>query len=423
MQTMQWGAQQETALDRVGKWYKSGSDQQIYRLFGYAGSGKTTLAKHLAESAGNVLFATFTGKAAHVLRQKGCPAGTIHSLIYQPRERGTMRIDDLKHQLDELVDSLRHEYHAEYANDPDGAAKIEARLANNENVKRLRREIMDEQKANSKPLFQLKDESLLREADLLVLDEVSMVGEDMAHDLMSFGTKILALGDPAQLPPVKGSGYFTDTKPDMLLTEIHRQARDNPIIDLATRVRNKERLEQGEYGESSVIDWADIEPSIAQAADQILVGTNKLRRGTNRRMRELLGHGTDPFPVMGDKIVCLRNNHDKGLLNGSLWEVTEAHAPVANRLVLSVKPKDDVGAPGEHVVHEAYFRGEEPPYFEIKEAECFDYGYALTTHKAQGSQWDNVLIFDESRCFRQDAHRWMYTAITRAAEKVTVVQR
>src|ERR1700704_3832073 len=86
--------QQDAALQAVAAWLKArpgrGSTPAVFRLFGYAGTGKTTLAKHLAEGVeGKVLFAAFTGKAALVMRRKGCQnASTIHSLIYRARESG-----------------------------------------------------------------------------------------------------------------------------------------------------------------------------------------------------------------------------------------------------------------------------------------------------------------------------------------------
>lgn len=416
---MEWSRQQVAALDAVAAWLRTGSEgPQVFRLFGFAGTGKTTLAKYLAASAGQVIFATFTGKAAHVLRSKGCMgAQTIHSLIYQPRERGTSRIDDLTKQLDALLEQLKEEK-------PDVPAdKLEAWYNSNDNVRDLRREIADENTAGRRPLFELKAEtSALRDADLLVIDEVSMVGEDMAHDLLSFGKKILVLGDPAQLPPVKGIGYFTDHEPDILLTDIHRQARDNPIIAMATDIRNGRALKIGNYGESKVIHKSQATKDMYLGHDQMLVGTNKMRRGCNAEFRRLLGRDATPFPVAQDKLVCLRNNKLLGLLNGSLWTCTEASAPVMKRVGLKINPFDGVGLPMTCVAHEHFFLGEEPAFFEMKEAECFDYGYALTCHKSQGSQWGSVLVLDESACFRADADRWLYTAVTRAAERVTVVQ-
>jgi exodeoxyribonuclease V len=416
---MDWSHKQMQALDAVAAWLKTGSGgPQVFRLFGYAGTGKTTLAKHLAAGAGRVIFATFTGKAAHVLRSKGClGAQTIHSLIYQPRERGTFRLDDLNKQLSALIEQLTLEK-------PDVSTDVlEDWFNSNDNVRELRREIEDEKKAGRKPLFELKSEtSALREADLLVVDEVSMVGPDMAHDLLSFGKKILVLGDPAQLPPVKGIGYFTEAKPDVLLTEIHRQARDNPIIELATRVRNGESLKIGRYGESQVIHKSQATKELYTSHDQMLVGTNKMRRGCNDELRRLLGRNATPFPVKGDKLVCLRNNKLLGLLNGSLWVVRSATPPAMERIALEVEPFDGAGMAMSCVAHENPFHGREVPFFEAKEAESFDYGYALTVHKSQGSQWSSVLVLDESACFKGDADKHLYTAITRAADRVTVVQ-
>jgi ATP-dependent exoDNAse (exonuclease V) alpha subunit len=417
---MEWSPQQTRALDAVGRWLQTGSDgPQVFRLFGFAGSGKTTLAKHLAATAGGLVgFAAFTGKAAHVLRSKGCSgAQTIHSLIYQPRDRGTMRLDDLKKQLEALLEQL-HEEKPDVTED-----MLEAWLNSNENVRELRRQIEGEKKAGRKPLFELKVEtSALREMDLLVVDEVSMVGEEMAHDLLSFGKKILVLGDPAQLPPVKGIGFFTEAEPDILLTEIHRQARDNPIIAMATDIRQGRALKVGTYGDSRVITRAQADKGLYTSHDQMLVGTNKMRRGCNDEFRRLLGRNATPFPVAGDKLVCLRNNGLLGLLNGSLWNVKKASQPHMNRIALDIDPFDGVGQPMSCVAHQQHFVGEEVAFYEMKEAENFDYGYALTVHKAQGSQWGSVLILDESGSFREHADRWLYTAVTRAAERVTVVK-
>uniref|UniRef100_UPI0035D076B3 ATP-binding domain-containing protein n=1 Tax=Bartonella sp. MU70NMGDW TaxID=3243561 RepID=UPI0035D076B3 len=57
-----------------------------------------------------------------------------------------------------------------------------------------------------------------------------------------------------------------------------------------------------------------------------------------------------------------------------------------------------------------------------KRYDDFDYGYALTVHKAQGSQWNNVVLFDESFAFREMYARWLYTGITRAAERLMIVR-
>jgi exodeoxyribonuclease-5 len=138
-------------------------------------------------------------------------------------------------------------------------------------------------------------------------------------------------------------------------------------------------------------------------------------------MRSLLGFGQDPCPVGGDRLVCLRNNHSEGLLNGTIWHVKDVeYEPGEDRVNLQIYNENDFSLEVEAHMH--YFRGTEAdlPYWEISEAECFDFGYALTTHKAQGSQWDSVFIFNESGVFRGNEHRWLYTAVTRAAKKVVI---
>ena len=227
---------------------------QLFRLFGYAGTGKTTLARHIAENVdGEVQFAAFTGKAALVLREKGCgEARTIHSLIYRPKD----------------LDS-------------------------------------------EEPSFVLNEDSPASRASLIVIDECSMVDEELGRDLLSFGKKVLVLGDPAQLPPVKGGGFFTEQAPDVMLTEVHRQAADNPIVRLSMLVRAGERLAPGDHGAMRVMPREKIDAEQVKAADQVLVGLNKTRRAYNRRLRELLGF-KEALPEVGEKLVCLRNDKDQG---------------------------------------------------------------------------------------------------------------
>ena len=372
---MAWSPQQDDALKQTAEWLKR-SDRQVFRLFGYAGTGKTTLARHLAEDIdGDVCFGAFTGKAAHVLRQKGCEdAGTIHSLIYRPR-----------------------------------SAKEE--------------EDTDDEE-DSGPQFALKRDSAAATARLIVIDECSMVDEDLGRDLLSFGAPVLVLGDPAQLPPVKGGGFFTDAEPDVMLTEVHRQAQDNPIVRMSMTIREGGTLDYGVYGDSQVIGRKEIDKHHILSADQVLVGTNRTRRLYNRRIRELKDY-TTPMPAVGDKLVCLRNDKSKGLLNGGLWTVKRLRQPKGNTLRFDVEPEDDMAGKAVKVsVLPAMFEdgAEQIPYTIRRKADEFDYGYALTVHKAQGSQWDDVVLFDESWAFREHKDRWLYTAVTRAARAITVVR-
>jgi exodeoxyribonuclease-5 len=390
---MKLANQQLQAIDAINRWMKT-SGEQIFRLFGYAGVGKTTIAKYVASDA--TLFCAFTGKAAYVLRQKGCEAYTIHQLIYCPQERS-------KHQLKQLELKLKN-------------TEIPEEIA------ALEKQIEFETKKLNSPKFSLNPDSPVKTADLVIVDECSMVNEQMAKDLMSFGTKILVLGDPAQLPPVMGTGYFIKAKPDFMLTEIHRQAADNPIIQLATRVRNEEWIRPDG---DQVVKWGSMGPEEVLKYDQILVGRNATRKAINHRIRSLLGR-TQDIPEEGDRLVCLRNDHEVGLLNGSIWK-TESCFDGEEFLDLIVYDPDSNAGYIAVEAHRDYFLSSDAktmlPFWVRKEAQEFDYGYALTVHKSQGSEWDKVLIFDESDSFGQDSAKHLYTAVTRAAKEVKVVTR
>jgi exodeoxyribonuclease-5 len=358
---------QDAALSAASNWLKGARGRSsIFRLFGYAGTGKTTLVKHIAEGVdGKVLFAAFTGKAACVMRSKGCySASTIHSLIYKARESG-----------------------------------------------------------EETPSFELWNDAPASKAKLIIIDECSMVDAELARDLMSFGVPLLVLGDPAQLPPIHGGGFFTDAKPDAMLTEVHRQAQDDPIVRLSMEIRAGNPLTQGQYGETQVVRRDALDPKRVLDADQVLVGRNVTRRAYNARLRERRGFA-DTLPMAGDKLVCLRNNRRKGLFNGGLWMVKES--PKARRQIIRMrlKPDEDLGERLIKVsVRPECFTGtiEEFDWPQRKAYDEFDFGYVLTVHKAQGSQWDDVVLFDESDAFPDNRDRWLYTGVTRAAKRLTIV--
>lgn len=389
----------------------------MFRLFGYAGTGKSTLAKHLGSTCdGRVLFAAFTGKAAHVMHKKGClGARTIHSLIYHPKDKSKKRLRDLEEAYNEAYLETRREWPGE----PVPVEKYPCLVE-------LSRQI-EEEKANlDRPSFVLNHDSDLKDADLLVVDECSMVGDQMGEDLMSFEVPILVLGDPAQLPPVASTGFFTQHEPDALLTEIHRQAKDDPIIQMATDVRVGNPLPYGRYGESQVLRTREFDrDSVDPDKDQVIVGKNATRRRANLRLRKSL-LGERPTPVCcGDKLVALRNDAATGVLNGSLWRVRDWYQEGEDDFIeLKMSDDDD---PGRVVSAPAW-----PHYLEGREHELdgwtkrdaleVDYGYALTAHKAQGSQWESVVVVDESKVFRHNAKKWLYTALTRASRRVIVVR-
>lgn len=368
---MKWSAQQDAALKAVDKWfYTESKKKQIFRLFGYAGTGKTTLARHFAELIdGDVSYGAFSGKAALVMKKNGCVgARTIHSLIYiaeQDPKTGEVK------------------FHLNRAQSP------------------------------------------LNDAALVIIDECSMVDDAIAKDLLSFGKPILVLGDPAQLPPPSGSGagYFILAEPDVMLTEIHRQAEENPIIYLATQLRQGIYPDEGEYGESRIL--SKVSSKDALEADQILVGRNITRSDMNTKIRKLLNRNFE-LPTEGEKLICLQNDRDLGIFNGGIFtckQVLESKYKT-NFMHMSVQSDDTDQLPIIVKVHKSLFNPDvpNPDWKTLKGSQSFDYSYAITTHKSQGSQWGNILIYDESYCFRDDKFKWLYTAVTRASDKITLVR-
>lgn len=370
---MSWSPQQETAIAAVTAWLRDPGGAQVFRLFGYAGTGKTTLAKELAGSVrGCVLYATFTGKAALVLRKKGCEdASTIHSLIY------AVEVDE----------------------------------------------------ATGEATFKLNKDSALADAALLIVDEVSMVGEELAKDLLSFGVRILVLGDPAQLPPVKDEGYFINAEPDIMLTEVHRQAEGNPIIRMSMDIRAGRQLQVGAHGDSMVLlrDSCDRDKlgQLVLDADQLLCGLNRSRVAFNDRIRALKGLAgrRQPWhPTVGDRLICLKNRREKHLFNGGLWDAQKV-VTSDNKLKMTVASLDEERDPVNISVFEQFFNGteQELDWREKRATEEFTFGWAITCRKSQGSSWPQVIVFDESGAFRDARRNWLYTAVTRAEDRVTVI--
>lgn len=403
----QWSPQQDSALKAVDNWYKNHRHaKQTFYLAGWAGTGKTTLAKHFAEGIdGTVKFATFTGKAAHVMASKGCSgASTVHKLIYRPKIASKNHLKLLEKQLAD------HEAMAE----PDF-----------EVTARIRQEIKEEQKNAGRMAFSLNLESELRHSKLLILDECSMISMEMGRDLESFGVPILVLGDPEQLPPIYGAGYFTEKTPDFQLTEIHRQARDNPIIELSRIVREGGSLALGSYGTSRVIS-EKLDPGEMLNYEIILTGLRKTKKRCDDRCRSLLAH-TSRLPEKHDSLMCIKNNHALGLLNGQIF-IAQSDAVDMGGGVVSLHIKDsDTNEEKAITASEKPFLGLPLQRWEHEEdIEEFEYAYAITVHKAQGSQWSNVLLFDQKHAFpnwsEHDRRRWLYTGITRAAESVTVMR-
>jgi exodeoxyribonuclease-5 len=391
---------QNEAMDAIANWYKNGAEPFFY-LGGYAGSGKTSIAKLAVQQCGldpnnrrQVMYGSFTGKAAMVMSRKGLKANTIHQLIYK------------------LIE-----------------------------------------KRNKELYFGLDVDSPVRDVNLLVLDECSMINDIIAKDLISFGTKILVLGDPGQLEPVKGTGYFTKGKPDFFLDEIHRQALDSSIIRLSMDVRAGKDIPFGDHGDVRKMSFDDLSDEELLDSDQVITGMHATRHLLNMHMLEAEGFPIGYPTMAGIKVLCRRNYHGKGLLNGSIGRTmnmvdsiginkneryftqkvliedglydgqqkTEVMHMNMGAFQDNWEPRNDNDkAQDEFLMQKAY---EAMRDGDGKQQFIWDFAYALTCHSSQGSQWDDVVVFDDKMVtWKADARkRWIYTAITRAAKTLTIV--
>lgn len=380
---------QEQASSMIIDWYKT--KKQIFHLSGYAGTGKTTLVDYVIGKLGirlnRVAFACYTGKAALVLSQKAkgrYKAQTIHRLIYQL----------------------------------DGESK-------------------------GAPKFIRKSKDELAHLKLIVIDEWSMVDGKTFEDLKYFGIKLLLIGDQGQLPPVSKADSPELDKlrktPDFELTEIHRQAEGNPIIHLSMLARTKQHIAYGWYGNDKEVlvcnrmQWESIKQHCYTSADQIICGYNKTRTGLNQDIRQYLGF-TSHLPQEGDKMICTKNNWGKNiddisLVNGITGHVRRVNNNLAKDYDIRREATEIDFQPDFtdnqfkklYLVND-HFSGKEykltPDEYSIYSQ--FEFGYAITCHKAQGSQWDKLVVIAET-LNREEHHKWLYTAITRAAERLILV--
>ncbi|WKZ23605.1 MAG: AAA family ATPase [Candidatus Dojkabacteria bacterium] len=380
---------QKKVLDAMLSWNTSNQREPYITVGGYAGTGKTTVIAEFRKEltklseATKIAFCSYTGKAARVLQQRlkqqGAlrlvdSVGTIHSLMYSP-------ITDEKTQ--EII-----------------------RWDKNKEIK----------------------------TDLIVVDEASMVDEEIWFDLLSYGIPIVAVGDHGQLPPVRGTFNLMQS-PMIKLEKIHRQNEGNPIIMVSLLARTEGVIPLGKFGEKvRKVNRYDPEAreQIGSILDSyntetmLLCGYNKTRIDLNKYIRQQRGFETD-IPKPRDRVICLRNNHSAQIYNGMLGSVE------------SVDMRDD----GNYFMQIA-LDGEEYPFrgdvlaeqfnaptslnFSKNRAitrqfDLFDFGYALTVHKAQGSQARRVILFEErfAKMSDDEWRRWLYTGVTRAEEELIIV--
>lgn len=414
-------------------------NQQIIRLAGAAGTGKSALAKHgivprlglnpidpreasydkdgwsgLPERP-RVVVGAPTGKAALVQTNRGLPAATLHSLQYRCVTGDPDEIATADTERETLLTKAKT--HGLSFDEQRRAHELGARLAE------LRR-----------PRWTDHPHSLIKCADLLIVDEASMVNTATARDLAAHGRKILLIGDPYQLAPVEGQSIFQVAPPDALLTEVHRQNGDGggaAILDLAHKARAGEPIIEGAYGDG----WVSKRPRATMpigdllAHDQIIVGTNQTRRTINTAARQHLGfHGVYPTGN-GERLICLKNYHEHGLINGMFVALHDVADPGPSERFFEARVvRDDGRDLGIMPIWKSWF--DDPNMGTAKytprdwkagrAAIHLDWAWAITCHKAQGSEWETVAVIDESFCFRADRHKWAYTAITRAKQGLTI---
>lgn len=381
--------EQENAVRLGCRWWMS-RNKQVFEISGPAGSGKTTLVHILMERMNidhkNVLFMAFVGKAAMELSRKGNNAQTIHSTIY-----------DL-HEIPVLDD--------------------EGNLITVNGRPKMRPVFV------TKPII---DPSI----QLLVIDEGGMVNKEIALDILSFGIPVLVLGDLDQLPPVIGEAFFLKN-PDVILTQVMRQAEGDPIIHLSQMAKKGIYIPTGKYGDRCyVVMKEDISDELMTSADIVICGKNKTRDRLNRHIRyDILGRTKDQ-PYIGDKIICRQNNwklkieNDLYLINGMNGYIENIYLDSYNGKTINIDFRPEF-------IKDDYFKNIKIDFrylfmdFETKQTQGrsfvnrFEFGWAITAHLSQGSQYDKVLLFNERLGNEQYYRKWLYTAITRAKTHLVI---
>lgn len=360
--------QQNKGLSLIEEWLEDPSRQEFH-LGGYAGTGKTVtiaeLSKRLDAKRMQHEIASFTGKAVSVLKKKGLwQARTLHNLLYK------------------------------FSYDP-----------------YAKKYVMEKQPS-------------LYGAKLVIVDEASMVSTSLYEDLKEHGVKMLFVGDPAQLEPV-GDNPNLVRNCDFVFTEIHRQANKSPILRMAQAVRRGTVTTPplGEWvRDSGTLIVTDEMDEIEDKYDVVICGKNATRHRINKLRRQQREYNEEVL-YEGETVICLKNDRERGIFNGMTFKVKKIHKGSFFRStdkVLYCDLEDDLGVVKEDIPVATEFFGKD--YKREKDhnrnAIAFDYGYVLTAHKSQGSEWDTVLVVDEP-VWGCDSARWRYTALTRCAKNLT----
>ena len=421
-------ADQLKVYERIVAWSNDPFGNDIFKMAGLAGTGKTSvLGVFASQTPLQVAYVTYTGRASSILARKLAASGA--------------HVDDKVFTDNEKV--LFGKFGHLFSTDPDASyCGTIHRL--------LYRPIIN---TRDELLGWTTREKLDRDYDLLVVDEASMVGDSLLEDLKKHGVRILAVGDHGQLPPVADTGSLMQN-PDCRLEKIHRQAADNPIIQLAHRVRSEgfldRELEDGKrirfgtkedvaghlvtaYTERGTVIDADF------AVDPLSVGvmcwTNKSRIMLNSLARK--ARGIKGAPKEGEVVICLRN---KPPIYNGMRGVLVSDSIVGNPMPWHVSA--DIEFPDEGVAAAPYVLcapqfNREKTFAGLDElvergvnvdsmraaGDQYDFGYAMTTHKAQGSSFEHAIVYLDraEKPWDDEYRRWLYTSLTRASERLTVL--
>ncbi|MDX9697736.1 MAG: AAA family ATPase [Bacteroidales bacterium] len=319
--------------------------EKISVLQGIAGSGKSFLLSYLIQHLGyeenEVAFATYTGTAAKILMKQGLNASTIHQLIYTPIIRRGICVGFRKKFTEDLLG--------------------------------------------------LK---------LIIIDEFSMVPQNILTDLLSYHIPIIFVGDQAQLPPIGEPNKLIHTA-HAILTEPMRQALDNPILWAANEVRLGNHLPYGLHGNILFVGAkSNLKEEWLRPEVKILVGLNATRNTLNLQM------SGSAIPLTGHKIIFLKNDWQTFITNGTVGEILSLEKKGFTNYKLKILLDDESTIIEDYV---ADFQKQSKP-----NKQFFDFAYAITCHRAQGATYDNPgLIFDESSVFKENKYKWLYSALTR----------
>lgn len=402
---------QQQIADNIVDWLNNG-DKQTYAVCGYAGTGKTTIGRWLQEEIGGASFLAYTGKAVNVLFSKGCrEVSTIHSAIMEPARKDTRPLNDLRERLSNATSEFD-------------------KLS-------IKNQIADMEEELAKPHFKLREGKEVE--PFKIVDEYSMINQDLYRDLTKSFKKILFFGDEFQLPPIgntsNGEKAYCPVQPDEYLTEIHRQAADSPILHAATAIRNLAEPDYCNWGDFRVVHRRELTNDDLINADKVIVGYNKTRHEMNKWFRDAKGIRSI-LPRQGEMMMCLQNYKELGLFNGMEVEVLEdaVQHPSKPYAYLCKFKGINKNLEGEQPLEcwLGELQGDVFRYSDVKLRGLRQFAFcnAITCHKSQGSEYGDLIIFDEpvadkdlsARDRAVMIARWRYTAVTRGKKRVTIVK-